>query len=89
VEQILDVLGVVEGGVGSGSPGGLLLVPGLTGINSYSSRIWLGSQSIQDLKMNDLTLENAKATEIGQRNLKFPHGLGTGDIVFGLARGTC
>jgi hypothetical protein len=39
--------------------------------------------------MNDLTLENAKATEIGERNLKLAHGLGTGDIVFGLARGTC
>jgi hypothetical protein len=35
VEQILNVLGVVEGGVGSGGLGGLLLVPGLTGINSY------------------------------------------------------
>lgn len=35
MEQILDVLGVVEGGVGSGSLGSLLLVPGLTGIDSY------------------------------------------------------
>lgn len=35
VEQILDVLGVVEGGVGGGGLGGLLLVPGLTGIDSY------------------------------------------------------
>lgn len=35
VEQILDVLGVVEGGVGGGGLGGLLLVPGLTGVDSY------------------------------------------------------
>ena len=47
----------------------------------------LGSQNIPDLGISSLTLENAKATEIGQRNLKLAHSLGTGDIVFGLARG--
>lgn len=35
VEQVLNVLGVVEGGVRGGGLGSLLLVPGLTRINSY------------------------------------------------------
>lgn len=35
VEKILDVLGVVKGGVGGRSLRGLLLAPRLTGINSW------------------------------------------------------
>lgn len=39
VEQVLDVLGVVEGSVRGGGPGGLLLVPGLTRVDAYKSRM--------------------------------------------------
>jgi hypothetical protein len=88
VQQILDVLGVVEGSVGGRGLGSLLLVPGLTGVDSCESQFASVSRYVCSERRTNLTLENAKPTEIGQRDLKFAHGLGTSNIVFGLARGT-
>lgn len=36
MEQVLDILGVIEGGVWGGSLGGLLLVTRLTRVDSFS-----------------------------------------------------
>jgi hypothetical protein len=43
MKQILDILGVIEGGVGGGSLGGLLLVARLTGVDSFNRDFSLAS----------------------------------------------
>lgn len=89
VQQVLDVLGVVEGSVRGGGLGGLLLAPGLTRVNSCRRAVSQYRMTFRSKSEPKRTLENAESTEIGQRDLEFAHGLGTGNVVFGLARGTC